>query len=94
MLVDTTSVLRAAQAPNSTKRRGAAMWHAKYWNGKDGYLVAQCEELPAAIAQGKTKKEIQENMNEAIKLVLNDMLDEIKEKQQELGRHRVTLVEC
>ncbi|HXZ90726.1 MAG TPA: type II toxin-antitoxin system HicB family antitoxin [Candidatus Dormibacteraeota bacterium] len=56
------------------------MYHAKVWQGEDGYLVAQCQELPAAIAQGKTKEEILENITEAIDLVLKDMQLEILEK--------------
>jgi predicted RNase H-like HicB family nuclease len=51
------------------------------WKGEDGYLVAQCRELPAAIVQGKTEKEIVENLTEAIHLVLDDMQAEIDEKK-------------
>jgi len=43
----------------------------------DGYLVAQCKELPAAIAQGKTRKEVIENITEAIELVLADTYADI-----------------
>ena len=57
------------------------MYHVKVWNGEDGYLVAQCVELPAAITQGKTKEEILENVTEAIRLVLEDMQSEIHEKK-------------
>jgi predicted RNase H-like HicB family nuclease len=52
------------------------------WNGEDGYLVAQCQELPAAIAQGKTEEEIRENITEAIGLVLKDMQAEVLERNQ------------
>ena len=57
------------------------MYHAKVWNGEDGYLVAQCVELPAAITQGKTREELIENMEEAIRLVLEDMQAEVREKK-------------
>ena len=57
------------------------MYHVKVWNGEDGYLVAQCVELPAAITQGKTKEEVLENVTEAIRLVLEDMQSEIHEKK-------------
>jgi len=60
------------------------MHHVKIWNGEDGYYVAQCQELPAAITQGKTKEEIIENITEAIQLVLEDMQTEIREKKIEL----------
>lgn len=55
------------------------MYHVKVWNGEDGYLIGQCVELPAAIAQGKTRKEIIKNIAEAIELVLKDMQAEILE---------------
>jgi predicted RNase H-like HicB family nuclease len=57
------------------------MYHVKIKKGKDGYYVAQCKELPAAITQGKTKKEAVENIREAIELVLEDMKAEIREKK-------------
>jgi predicted RNase H-like HicB family nuclease len=56
------------------------LYHVRVWNGEDGYLVAQCKELPAAITQGKTKEEIVENITEAIRLVLADMQSEVLEK--------------
>ena len=34
--------------------------------------------------QGKTKEEVLENITEAIRLVLDDMQDEIRDKQLEL----------
>jgi len=56
------------------------MYHVKVWKGDDGYYVAQCVELPAAITQGKTKKEAVKNIREAIELVLEDMKTEVREK--------------
>lgn len=56
------------------------MYHVKVWKGDDGYYVAQCVELPAAITQGKTKKEAVKNIREAIELVLEDMRTEVREK--------------
>jgi predicted RNase H-like HicB family nuclease len=55
------------------------MYHVRVWNGEDGYLVGQCVELPAAITQGKTREEVIENMEEAIRLVLEDMQAEVRE---------------
>lgn len=57
------------------------MYHVKVWKGEDGYYVAQCVELPAAITQGKTKKEALENVKDAIELVLEDMKAEVREKK-------------
>jgi len=60
------------------------LYHVKVWNGEDGYLVAQCVELPAAITQGKTREEVVENITEAIGLVLDVMKTEIQAKQVQL----------
>ncbi|MCP8314990.1 MAG: type II toxin-antitoxin system HicB family antitoxin [archaeon] len=38
--------------------------------GKDGYYVAKCVEIPEAISQGKTKEEALKNIEEAIEAVL------------------------
>jgi len=57
------------------------MYHVKLKKGQDGYYVAQCKELPAAITQGKTKKEAMKNIREAIELVLEDMKAEIRQKR-------------
>lgn len=57
------------------------MYHVKIKKGRDGYYVAQCKELPAAITQGKTRKEAMENIKEAIELVLEDMKAEVREKK-------------
>lgn len=55
--------------------RGAVLrlgrpYHVRVWDAGDGYLAAQCRELPGAIAQGKTRDEVLQNINEAIDLVL------------------------
>ena len=57
------------------------MYHVKIKKGKDGYYVAQCKELPAAITQGRTRKEAFKNIKEAIELVLEDMQAEIRERK-------------
>ena len=49
------------------------MYHVKVRKGEDGYYIVQCVELPAAITQGKTRKEAFKNIKEAIELVLEDM---------------------
>ena len=36
----------------------------------DGWYIAQCEEVPGALTQGKTLHEVRENLKEAILLVL------------------------
>jgi predicted RNase H-like HicB family nuclease len=59
-------------------------YHINVWNGEDGYLIAKCVELPAAMTQGKTRQEIVENMKEAIALVLQDIQAEVLEKDAQL----------
>ncbi len=59
-------------------------FHVRVWKGEDGYLIAKCVELPAAMTQGKTEKEIVENMREAISLVLQDIQAEARENQTQL----------
>jgi predicted RNase H-like HicB family nuclease len=41
--------------------------------GEDGWYVAQCIEIPAAISQGRTKEEALANIREAISLVLEEL---------------------
>jgi len=38
--------------------------------GKNGWYVAQCAQIPAAISQGKTVSEAEDNLKDAIKLLL------------------------
>ena len=38
--------------------------------GEDGYIIAECPALPGCISQGKTRKEVLENIREAIELSL------------------------
>ena len=37
---------------------------------EDGWYMGQCEQVPGAITQGQTVEEVQENLKEAIALVL------------------------
>jgi predicted RNase H-like HicB family nuclease len=39
---------------------------------EDGWYMGQCKELPYVITQGKTIEEVEENMKEAIALVLEN----------------------
>jgi predicted RNase H-like HicB family nuclease len=43
----------------------------------NGWYIAQCEQVPGALTQGRTLEEVQENLKEAIFLVL--------ESEKELG---------
>jgi predicted RNase H-like HicB family nuclease len=59
-------------------------FHVNIWKGEDGYLIAKCAELPAAMTQGKTEAEVIENIKEAITLVLKDVRAEALEKEAHL----------
>ena len=59
-------------------------FHINVWKGEDGYLIAKCVELPAAMTQGKTRQEVVENMREAILLVRQDIQAEAREKKAQL----------
>jgi predicted RNase H-like HicB family nuclease len=38
--------------------------------GKNGWLVGQIKEVPAAISQGKTIEELKKNLKDALKTIL------------------------
>jgi predicted RNase H-like HicB family nuclease len=39
-------------------------------HGEDGYIIAECPQLPGCMSQGKTKEEAGRNIADAIKYVL------------------------
>jgi predicted RNase H-like HicB family nuclease len=39
-------------------------------DGGDGWIMAQVEEVPSAISQGRTRQEARENVADALRLVL------------------------
>lgn len=50
--------------------------------GHDGYIVAECLELPGCMSQGSTEKEAMENIEKAINLCLDVMLEDFLKKSQ------------
>ena len=40
--------------------------------GEDGWLIAQCREIPEAMTQGKTVDEVTKNITEVIGLILQE----------------------
>ena len=40
--------------------------------GENGWLIAQCREIPEAMTQGKTLEEIRKNITEVIALILEE----------------------
>lgn len=43
--------------------------------GKSGYLVGQLKEIPEVFTQGKDKKELKENILDALELYFEDSID-------------------
>jgi predicted RNase H-like HicB family nuclease len=52
-------------------------------------FVAKCIELPGCLSEGKTKAEALKNIQDAIKLYLEDVEAEAKEKKAKLIKVRV-----
>jgi predicted RNase H-like HicB family nuclease len=47
---------------------------------EDGWYMGQCEQLPAAMTQGRTIEEVIDNLKEAIALVLEDELEDFRKE--------------
>ncbi|HXX24524.1 MAG TPA: type II toxin-antitoxin system HicB family antitoxin [Terriglobia bacterium] len=45
--------------------------------GEDGYIVAECLEIPGCLSQGKTKEEALENFQDAIRECLSVLLEDL-----------------
>jgi predicted RNase H-like HicB family nuclease len=47
-----------------------SMLKVVYTRGEDGYIVAECPQLPGCMSQGKTREEASKNIADAIESVL------------------------
>ena len=47
---------------------------------EDGWYMGQCEQVPAAMTQGRTIEEVMENLKEAISLVLEDEMEDFRKE--------------
>ncbi|MBV8206808.1 MAG: type II toxin-antitoxin system HicB family antitoxin [Acidobacteria bacterium] len=56
-----------------------------------GGYVAHCEELPGAIAQGKSLEEARENLRDAISLLLESYRDETERNGQRVIREKISV---
>ena len=45
--------------------------------GEDGYVVAECLEIPGCLSQGMTKEEALENIQDAIRECLSVLLEDL-----------------
>ena len=48
--------------------------------GENGFYIGQIEQYPAALSQGKTIEELKENLIDALKLLLEVQLDQLKKQ--------------
>jgi predicted RNase H-like HicB family nuclease len=57
--------------------------------GEDGYIVAECPQLPGCVSQGKTEDEALNNIKEAIEGIL-----ELRRDMPDAGTtHKVRIIE-
>jgi predicted RNase H-like HicB family nuclease len=47
------------------------------YSGEDGYIVAECLEIPGCLSQGKTKEEALQNIQDAIRECLSVILEDL-----------------
>jgi predicted RNase H-like HicB family nuclease len=52
-----------------------ARYKITLYKGEDGFIVAQCPELPGCVSQGRSKAEAVRNIKEAIALYLDALKD-------------------
>jgi predicted RNase H-like HicB family nuclease len=53
------------------------------YSGEDGYIVAECVEIPGCLSQGKTKEEALQNIQDAIRECLSVMLEDLVKHGQQ-----------
>jgi predicted RNase H-like HicB family nuclease len=47
------------------------------YSGEDGYVVAECLEIPGCLSQGKTREEALQNIQDAIRECLSVMREDL-----------------
>jgi predicted RNase H-like HicB family nuclease len=55
----------------------------RFSDAGDGWIMAQVEEVPGAISQGKTREEARENVTDALRLMLRPDPDEVTDPDRE-----------
>lgn len=56
----------------------------RYSDGGEGWIMAQVEEIPGAISQGRTRPEARENVIDALRLMLRPEPDQPVDPDREL----------
>jgi predicted RNase H-like HicB family nuclease len=59
-----------AELVKRDKAQPFAIFSAVFTDGDDGFIVAECPELPGCMSQGRTREETERNIREAIESVL------------------------
>jgi predicted RNase H-like HicB family nuclease len=54
-----------------------------YSEGGDGWVMAQVEEVPGAISQGRTREEARQNVTDALRLMLKPEPDATSDPDRE-----------
>jgi predicted RNase H-like HicB family nuclease len=49
---------------------------------EDGWYMAQCEQMPEALTQGRTIEEALENLKDAISLLLEDEMEDFRKEHE------------
>ncbi len=55
----------------------------RYSDGGEGWIMAQVEQVPGAISQGRTREEARANVTDALRLMLKPDPDEIPDPDRE-----------
>jgi len=55
----------------------------RYSDGGEGWTMAQVEQVPGAISQGRTRAEARENVTDALRLMLRPEPDETADPDRE-----------
>ena len=63
--------------------RDALRFTIRYSDGGDDWVMAQVEEVPGAISQGRTRPEARENVIDALRLMLRPDPDQIVDPDRE-----------
>lgn len=56
-----------------------------YSEGEDGYIIAECPQLPGCMSQGRTREEASRNIRDAIRSVLMVRLGQLMTEGQSVG---------
>jgi len=62
-------------------------------NGADGFIIAECLEIPGCMSQGRTIQEARENIKDAINSCLSVILEDHLKEKRKGGRYPDDIIE-